>query len=124
MTGEQRTQKCPGCAACVTMAPYDIGSGPEMACPHCECCWGADGQPLQPWTPYSPPPRPFTAPEQGPREDVRVDTRDERAELIAAAAEIHDGGGCGCDPRYLMSCPTMAAAILQAGRHPRAAARE
>ena len=30
------------------MVPYDIGSGPEMSCPTCEWCWGADGQDLKP----------------------------------------------------------------------------
>lgn len=30
------------------MVPYDIGSGPEISCPACEWCWGADGQPLKP----------------------------------------------------------------------------
>ncbi|MFI1197719.1 hypothetical protein ACH4T9_31285 [Micromonospora sp. NPDC020750] len=41
-----------------------------------------------------------------------------RAELIAAATEIHNRDGCGCDPKYLTSCPRMAAAILQAGQQP------
>lgn len=35
----------------VSMRPYDVGSGPEMACPSCEWCWGADGQPLNPLDP-------------------------------------------------------------------------
>jgi hypothetical protein len=39
-----------------------------------------------------------------------------REELIAAAAHLHDESGCQCDPKYLMSCPAMASAILQAGR--------
>jgi len=46
---DQRTQRCPCCGAEVTAEPYDIGSGPEMSCPHCEWCWGADGQPLKPF---------------------------------------------------------------------------
>lgn len=45
---KERTQKCPSCGNEVTMVPYDIGSGPEMSCPSCEWCWGADGQPLKP----------------------------------------------------------------------------
>lgn len=45
---EKRTQLCPNCETWVTMRPYDIGSGPEMSCPQCEWCWGADGQPLNP----------------------------------------------------------------------------
>lgn len=44
----ERTQNCPNCGKQVTMRPYDIGSGPEMSCPDCEWCWGADGQPLKP----------------------------------------------------------------------------
>jgi hypothetical protein len=39
-----------------------------------------------------------------------------REELIAVATHLHDEAGCQCDPKYLMSCPTMASAILQAGR--------
>lgn len=42
------TQDCPCCGAEVTMKPYDIGSGPEMSCPSCERCWGANGQDLKP----------------------------------------------------------------------------
>lgn len=38
-----------------------------------------------------------------------------RAELIAAAKVEHDKV-CHCDPRYLMSCGTMANAILALGR--------
>lgn len=34
-----------------------------------------------------------------------------REELIARAKPEHDKV-CSCDPRYLMSCPKMAAAIL------------
>lgn len=45
---ESRSQNCPSCTNLVTMVPYDIGSGPEMSCPGCEWCWGADGQPLKP----------------------------------------------------------------------------
>lgn len=37
------------------------------------------------------------------------------AELLDRAAREHDKV-CSCDPRYLMSCPRMAAAILAAGR--------
>lgn len=44
---EQVSQTCPSCGNQVTMVPYDIGSGPEMACPNCEWCWGADGQSLK-----------------------------------------------------------------------------
>lgn len=43
-----RTQACPSCIQFVTMVPYDIGSGPEMICPYCQWCWGADGQDLKP----------------------------------------------------------------------------
>jgi hypothetical protein len=39
---------CPYCHHHFRAEPYDIGSGPELACPSCECCWGAAGQPLQP----------------------------------------------------------------------------
>jgi hypothetical protein len=45
---EEITQTCPTCQRTVTMIPYDIGSGPEMSCPDCEWCWGADGQSLLP----------------------------------------------------------------------------
>lgn len=48
MAGDVVTQACPNCGAPVTMKPYDIGSGPELSCPHCDWCWGADGQPLHP----------------------------------------------------------------------------
>lgn len=44
-------QICPACGSLVTMEPYDVGSGPEMSCPACEWCWGADGQPLEPLEP-------------------------------------------------------------------------
>lgn len=39
-----------------------------------------------------------------------------REELIAEATRIHDEQGCGCDPKYLMSCPRLAQAILSLGR--------
>jgi hypothetical protein len=39
-----------------------------------------------------------------------------REELIKVATHLHDETGCQCDPKYLMSCPNMASAILQAGR--------
>jgi hypothetical protein len=39
-----------------------------------------------------------------------------REKLIEVAAGLHDEAGCSCDRRYLMSCPQMASAILQAGR--------
>lgn len=39
-----------------------------------------------------------------------------RQELINKATELHDADGCSCDRRYLMSCPRMANAILQAGK--------
>jgi hypothetical protein len=39
-----------------------------------------------------------------------------REELIEAATHLHDETGCQCDPKYLMSCPNMANATLQAGR--------
>lgn len=39
-----------------------------------------------------------------------------REELIEVAAGLYDEAGCSCDPRYLMSCPNMATAILRAGR--------
>ena len=48
---EEITQNCPCCDKAVTMRPYDIGSGPEMCCPDCEWCWGANGQPLDPYDP-------------------------------------------------------------------------
>lgn len=38
-----------------------------------------------------------------------------REEIIAAAKIEHDRA-CSCDPRYLMSCGRMAAAILAQGR--------
>lgn len=37
-----------------------------------------------------------------------------REELITKATEIHNREGCGCDPKYLMSCGKFAAAILRA----------
>jgi hypothetical protein len=40
--------KCPTCGADAShLEVYDIGSGPELSCPNCEWCWGAEGQPLQ-----------------------------------------------------------------------------
>lgn len=39
-----------------------------------------------------------------------------REEILAVATHLHDESGCGCDPKYLMSCPHMAAAVLEAGR--------
>lgn len=44
-----------------------------------------------------------------------------REELIEAATKVHDDQGCGCDRRYLMSCPRLAAAVLEVARRPRAA---
>lgn len=38
---------CPACGGTFRQRPYDIGSGPEVACPHCEHCWGAEGQDLK-----------------------------------------------------------------------------
>jgi len=38
-----------------------------------------------------------------------------REAIIAVATAVHDQE-CGCDPRYLMSCPRMAAAILAGAR--------
>lgn len=52
---EKITQNCPGCGRAITMTPYDIGSGPEMSCPHCEWCWGANGQDLKPLTGWTVP---------------------------------------------------------------------
>jgi hypothetical protein len=46
-------QRCPFCKGHFHAEPYDIGSGPELACPHCEMCWGANGQPLKPLPPVS-----------------------------------------------------------------------
>lgn len=40
--------KCPRCATDVTHEPYDIGSGPELNCPTCDHCFGAEGQALKP----------------------------------------------------------------------------
>jgi hypothetical protein len=37
---------CPSCGAHHDGDPYDIGDGPEFACPTCDWCWGALGQPL------------------------------------------------------------------------------
>lgn len=45
-----------------------------------------------------------------------TDLRRER--IIAAATVIHDEQGCGCDRRYLMSCPRLAAAILSVAQRP------
>lgn len=42
------TWECPNCRSKFRMTPYDIGSGPEVACPTCEWCWGAEGQDLKP----------------------------------------------------------------------------
>ena len=39
-----------------------------------------------------------------------------REELIEAARLIHDARGCLCDSKYIMSCPLMAQAILDAGQ--------
>lgn len=38
-----------------------------------------------------------------------------REEILAAAKIEHDAAGCGCDPKYLMSCGRMAQAILAQG---------
>ena len=42
------TSACPSCGTVAEREPYDMGSGPELACADCEWCWGADGQPLKP----------------------------------------------------------------------------
>lgn len=42
---------CPGCGRRAARKPYDIGSGPELACDTCEWCWGAEGQDLKPLKP-------------------------------------------------------------------------
>lgn len=39
---------CIGCGGTFRQRPYDIGSGPEVSCPHCETCFGAEGQSLMP----------------------------------------------------------------------------
>lgn len=39
---------CINCGSTFRQEPYDVGSGPEVACPHCEWCFGAEGQPLKP----------------------------------------------------------------------------
>lgn len=44
MTDYLRT--CPSCGTVNDQEPYDIGDGPEFACPNCEWCWGANGQDL------------------------------------------------------------------------------
>lgn len=44
-----------------------------------------------------------------------------RDQLVAAATAAHDEQGCGCDRRYLMSCPKFAAAILSLGKQAPAA---
>ncbi len=51
--GDRPLQKCPECHGEFHAKPYDIGSGPELSCPHCEWCWGANGQPLKPIGPAS-----------------------------------------------------------------------
>jgi len=39
------------------------------------------------------------------------------AEAVVGVAKLaHDTSGCGCDPRYLASCPRFAQAILDAGK--------
>lgn len=48
--GTYRT--CPSCGEKAQGQPYDIGSGPELSCPNCEWCWGADGQDLNPTDAY------------------------------------------------------------------------
>lgn len=42
------TSACPACNTIEARRPYDIGSGPELSCAHCEWCWGAKGQQLKP----------------------------------------------------------------------------
>lgn len=42
---------CPECSAIIETKPYDIGSGPEVSCSHCETCFGANGQALDPLDP-------------------------------------------------------------------------
>lgn len=39
-----------------------------------------------------------------------------RDEILRRAQTEHDQG-CNCDPRYVMSCPRMAAAVLRCGRN-------
>lgn len=46
--GERVTRECPSCERVQELDVYDIGSGPELSCPHCEWCWGANGQALTP----------------------------------------------------------------------------
>lgn len=41
-----RLHKCPNCSGKFAAEPYDIGSGPEVCCPNCDTCFGANGQPL------------------------------------------------------------------------------
>lgn len=41
-----------------------------------------------------------------------------RDRLLRLARQTHDKV-CSCDPRYLMSCPRMAVAVLEAGRKKR-----
>lgn len=43
-----------------------------------------------------------------------------RERVIEVATRLHGESGCGCDPKYLMSCPNMANATLQAGKQIRA----
>ena len=45
---ERPVWKCINCGQEFRATPYDIGSGPEVSCPNCEWCFGAEGQPLQP----------------------------------------------------------------------------
>lgn len=42
------TSACPSCGVVAEREPYDIGSGPELACASCDWCWGAEGQDLKP----------------------------------------------------------------------------
>lgn len=43
---DQLIRTCPTCGTVNDGDPYDIGDGPEFACPNCEWCWGANGQDL------------------------------------------------------------------------------
>lgn len=50
MTRKTITSACPSCGTVTERETYDIGSGPELSCADCEWCWGAEGQPLKPFT--------------------------------------------------------------------------
>lgn len=44
-------RRCPNCGIVNDRPTYDIGSGPELCCLHCDWCWGYGGQELKPYCP-------------------------------------------------------------------------